>query len=500
MLRQLSVESGEYEFQPSHQPVQDGSLMSAQQQLHQLARQKQVKLQHGLAGQQLVLNVHQPNISQLQSPPPTATIGSLVMPTSFQSAISDMSQFTLHNSNHPVTSSGQALQLTSTQFSPAPQLTANSSTDNPELTVTLLLNGLPGIDQSLYQAQKTNSEMASSVSASSNSDFNIDSMAAVNPQVLQDFQKKRFNANLSSISTSTVMTSHLVGDNNLGNNVVKVAHLQQNPLEFKTEAVDDVDNRRGTSSQAAITQRFSFPQSSRQPQSDLNFDFENATMHHTTSADIENMETDDTIQNRHKELKRRLSIGSESDVNNSQSSGGKTVPNTHMKSNPSNVASHSIQAGEPSRFRVRSFSGDDYNLLRNESYTFMRPRSRTETWRNQSRSEDLYDRPLSHSDGAGLFRNPNLLTSPIKMKRKHRPAPLFIPPYSTGFHSRLRSPRTSFGESRGHTPPPYTPPPMLSPIRSGSGLFWSLSGIKPITPKSAPITPRSLLSTSKGCK
>lgn len=73
--------------------------------------------------------------------------------------------------------------------------------------------------------------------------------------------------------------------------------------------------------------------------------------------------------------------------------------------------------------------------------------------------------------------------------------PLYIPPYvnTCGFTSRLRSPRLWDPSNLDHkrlSPPPYTPPPMLSPVRSGSGLFWHIiSGSGSLTPKSAPITP-----------
>lgn len=85
--------------------------------------------------------------------------------------------------------------------------------------------------------------------------------------------------------------------------------------------------------------------------------------------------------------------------------------------------------------------------------------------------------------------------------------PLYIPPHvnAIGFPSRLRSPRlwdpcseiSCKGLSGGSTsPPPYTPPPMLSPLRSGSGLFWHvLSGPRsagPTTPHTA-ATPRGEL-------
>ncbi|XP_041109132.1 transcriptional-regulating factor 1-like isoform X2 [Polyodon spathula] len=79
-----------------------------------------------------------------------------------------------------------------------------------------------------------------------------------------------------------------------------------------------------------------------------------------------------------------------------------------------------------------------------------------------------------------------------KKKYRHRPDPIIIPPPSFSlvlggailFQSQLRSPRI-LGEI-----PPYTPPPMLSPVRHAPGLFSSVlhTGMPPITP-----TPRVLL-------
>ncbi|XP_028902919.1 transcriptional-regulating factor 1 isoform X2 [Ornithorhynchus anatinus] len=79
-------------------------------------------------------------------------------------------------------------------------------------------------------------------------------------------------------------------------------------------------------------------------------------------------------------------------------------------------------------------------------------------------------------------------TRPLQDKKKyrHRPEPLFIPPPTfnlntsfsgaTLYQSQLRSPRI-LGDhllDRTHELPPYTPPPMLSPVRQGSGLFSSV--------------------------
>ncbi|KAL7987336.1 hypothetical protein Chor_006255 [Crotalus horridus] len=108
----------------------------------------------------------------------------------------------------------------------------------------------------------------------------------------------------------------------------------------------------------------------------------------------------------------------------------------------------------------------------------------------------------------------NIKSFQDKKKYRHRPEPLFIPPPSfslsasllgaTLYQSQLRSPRV-LGDlliDRTHNPPPYTPPPMLSPIRQGSGLFssviissHSISHLQlPLTPLTP--TPRILLCQS----
>uniref|UniRef100_UPI0037E82200 mitotic deacetylase associated SANT domain protein a n=1 Tax=Semicossyphus pulcher TaxID=241346 RepID=UPI0037E82200 len=97
-----------------------------------------------------------------------------------------------------------------------------------------------------------------------------------------------------------------------------------------------------------------------------------------------------------------------------------------------------------------------------------------------------------------------------KFKRRPRPEPLIIPPHKpatfippslypsiTSYQSNLRSPVRL--PDNPLTLPPYTPPPILSPVREGSGLYFStfLTNIAsnqilppPATPKSAS---RSLL-------
>ncbi|XP_051581187.1 mitotic deacetylase-associated SANT domain protein-like isoform X2 [Myxocyprinus asiaticus] len=102
-------------------------------------------------------------------------------------------------------------------------------------------------------------------------------------------------------------------------------------------------------------------------------------------------------------------------------------------------------------------------------------------------------------------------TSPDKSRRRPRPEPLVIPPpkpctfiapsvYSsiTSYQSNLRSP-VRLPENTSIIPP-YTPPPILSPVREGSGLYFSavLSSMAagsqvpppPLTPRTAT---RSLL-------
>ncbi|XP_047589606.1 transcriptional-regulating factor 1 isoform X7 [Lutra lutra] len=102
-----------------------------------------------------------------------------------------------------------------------------------------------------------------------------------------------------------------------------------------------------------------------------------------------------------------------------------------------------------------------------------------------------------------------LKSLPDKKKFRHRPEPLFIPPppsytansaaassYSgaTLYQSQLRSPRV-LGDhlllDPAHELPPYTPPPMLSPVRQGSGLFSNvlIAGHGPGAHPQLPLTP-----------
>lgn len=219
-----------------------------------------------------------------------------------------------------------------------------------------------------------------------------------------------------------------------------------------------------------------------------------------------------TVRN---DLKRRLS--GEKRFNGPIPKRSATVPTNLaalLSKAPLIPASNNKQAGGPTanNFETKSSrSSDDHQFQRSisEDFTAMRTKSKTmESFHPRSRTDDHlnlggrirnhHEDVKSRSDGAGFFRDPNLTASPFRLKKKPRPAPLFIPTNlnHTGFQSRLRSPRLwEGGEGRGNTPPPYTPPPMLSPVRSGSGLFWSLHGpFRSIDGKVEPHTPRMSLS------
>lgn len=86
--------------------------------------------------------------------------------------------------------------------------------------------------------------------------------------------------------------------------------------------------------------------------------------------------------------------------------------------------------------------------------------------------------PASESQRDSCEEDDSLESRPERKRVHHRLLPLFIPspspfPVARGavlFRSQLRSPGYE-GDV------PYTPPPMLSPIRPGSGLFSSVCGV-----------------------
>jgi len=90
-----------------------------------------------------------------------------------------------------------------------------------------------------------------------------------------------------------------------------------------------------------------------------------------------------------------------------------------------------------------------------------------------------------HQPVTDLFRNPH--TVPASKPRKQKPEPLVIPASVSnfGFRSQLRSPKLCESGCAAQQPlhtstPPYTPPPMISPARTGSGVFWTLHGSRQI--------------------
>ncbi|XP_073433744.1 mitotic deacetylase-associated SANT domain protein isoform X2 [Dendrobates tinctorius] len=118
--------------------------------------------------------------------------------------------------------------------------------------------------------------------------------------------------------------------------------------------------------------------------------------------------------------------------------------------------------------------------------------------------------PIQNNETASLSETPSR-----KPKQRPRPEPLFIPPKSgtfvvpvytniTPYQSHLRSPvrvPEHVGDKNFELPP-YTPPPILSPVREGSGLYFNAiisanthSMPPPITPKSST---RTLLRSNSG--
>ncbi|KAG9484402.1 hypothetical protein GDO78_010011 [Eleutherodactylus coqui] len=113
-----------------------------------------------------------------------------------------------------------------------------------------------------------------------------------------------------------------------------------------------------------------------------------------------------------------------------------------------------------------------------------------------------------HETGIKLGKLDGTKAQQERRKYRHRPEPLFIPPPSfsanpshscaTLYQSQLRSPRFIVDSLllRTQETPTYTPPPMLSPVRQGSGLFSSVITVVhnahlPLTPLTP--TPRVLL-------
>uniref|UniRef100_A0A914WWM8 Uncharacterized protein n=1 Tax=Plectus sambesii TaxID=2011161 RepID=A0A914WWM8_9BILA len=110
--------------------------------------------------------------------------------------------------------------------------------------------------------------------------------------------------------------------------------------------------------------------------------------------------------------------------------------------------------------RHNSFSGHHSSMRKQSSMGQKRQRSGSKGHRNRSIS-------ISIAEYQGRKRKPTIITL-------------------ARFPSQLRSPRIFDGPLIGAAAPPYTPPPILSPMRNGSGLFWQLSRALGLPPGQLP--------------
>ncbi|XP_019407398.1 PREDICTED: ELM2 and SANT domain-containing protein 1 [Crocodylus porosus] len=152
--------------------------------------------------------------------------------------------------------------------------------------------------------------------------------------------------------------------------------------------------------------------------------------------------------------------------------------------------------------REKGEEGKLQRVQANDRGPFERKPSVIVTRRRSNRSTNM-ENSLQPEDAVPKDEAENFARKP---KQRPRPEPLFIPPkagtfiappvYSniTPYQSHLRSPvrLADHPSDRNFELPPYTPPPILSPVREGSGLYFnailSSSGHTvppPATPKSA---------------
>ncbi|XP_075060283.1 transcriptional-regulating factor 1 isoform X2 [Mixophyes fleayi] len=166
---------------------------------------------------------------------------------------------------------------------------------------------------------------------------------------------------------------------------------------------------------------------------------------------------------------------------------------------PEPIAQLSCRADQPES----SVSDDEMPVLTRMTYS---PPSSPKAVSPCASSEMV--RKLHRPDMKLVKTEENTKPQQDRRKYRHRPEPLFIPPPSfcahasysgaTLYQSQLRS-ACVIGEPlllRIHEMPTYTPPPMLSPVRQGSGLFSSVitaahNAHLPLTPLTP--TPRVLL-------
>lgn len=385
--------------------------------------------------------------------------------------------------------------------------------------------GNPEVQGSMSGSSHTTSEIVSQIITS------LENLGEVPPGSMQQIHKPEQNMHMQVYAAENIGMDDFeqrlphVGNGVLAkdtydefahDNVVHSAVVSGYNSPFLSQHSPQVIDTKASVKQELLKHLQSKPTSPRAAQS-LQFSFQsvsNATNNNTNNSSVvshrqrHNSAKTDYVytlpsgQHNNSELKRRLSAGLDdvrSPVQLHVSSG--TELRTYVKRAP-------VRPEDNLKPRMRSKSGDDYRIQRWQAEeTFTKPKIKTEDFCHRPRSKT--DEHLakwrnrevfSRSDGSGVFRNPTS-TAPgsFKMRRKNRPAPLIIPPHANhcGFQSRLRSPRiwADGGDCANTAPVPYTPPPMLSPLRRGSGLFWSIHGNctpQPLVINSAglPSTPR----------
>lgn len=392
---------------------------------------------------------------------------------------------------------------------------------------------VPSVTGPSIAGSNTTSEIVSLITS-------LESSLEVQPGAMQEIQKpdgsllqlqgRGFSAdNNPGHYQHQLMSPHENGMNNSFNEYAHNHVVQNQGVSSSYNSLfvsqPQVTESRGNVKQELLKHLASKPSSPRAAQG-LQFPFQNSVntstsntnaggplshrqRHHSAKAELSPHSSVSKAQEPNSELKRRLSAGPE-DIRSplhSFTSAPDIASRTYVKPGPS-------RSDDITKPRLRSKSGDDYRLHRswgNEDL-FTKPKVKTDEFAHRPRSKTDEHLPkwknkesFSKSDGAGVFRNPSSM-APLKMRRKHRPAPLIIPPHASmcGFQSRLRSPRIYMeGENGSKTAPvPYTPPPMLSPLRIGSGLFSSIGSAsctsQPLLSAGSVSTPRpSLLRSGK---
>ncbi|KAL5008597.1 hypothetical protein ScPMuIL_014178 [Solemya velum] len=516
LQRQSSMEAVKVEFNPAEtfqQQKQDFQQVQAQVHLQQLAKQQQLvhqqqqqqqqlqhmshddrELQHlGIDLQQQQVNLDIPTQATQPLPSPLVSLTPVSIQSNLQSALAQIPQFRTNNNFSTENAASSHVSFIPQEQSSAGQMNLEP-TNNPNLTVSHILSSMEtNLPDSVVSAlDLPNPPLLSSDIQTNHQDITI-------PYPNQQSLFNPASRSSSQINQQTIQ-------NILSESVLKKKRSQ---LTSGSGVVKSLDSTVTSVKQELLKHLSSKPNSPRAAPSDP-YSFQSSPPSDGSSNDFTKELSLQSFRVQHRsvdscELKRRLSTGYE-DVHQKRDFSSSNLASLLNKGSVSNSHTKTVPKKIEGRSRMRSKSGDDYKTRRHgDSHGLMRPRSRTEDslfrpkirW-DDSLDSDYHKDMFSQSDGAGLFRNPNFYTSSFKMKRKNRPAPLIIPPgtNSCGFQSRLRSPRLwEGGDGKFGTPPPYTPPPMLSPIRSGSGLFWQLhNSHKPMTPMSAPIISKGILS------